>query len=323
MRAMTVEYAPLLYVPADRPDLPALVSGEKFPHVQSIALCLEDAVRASERRRLASELRCVILGLGGARASLGEQGRVRVYLRPADEEILLILLDLPGIERIDGFVVPKSTPHRLDQWAQLTDRRFALLPILETREALDPWGRRDLAEACIAHRELIPRVRVGVNDFFSLLGGLRRPRGRTVYETPVGRVIDDLIAVFGPHGFPLSGPVFDRLDDLDTLVRECADDVQRGLFAKAALNPQQVKIITESYRPTAQEAEEAIQILHPDAPAVFRLGGSMQEPACHRAWAEGVIRRLQAFDPIGRLPGLPQAVSAIPGVLALVGTAPL
>lgn len=320
---MTAEYAPLLYVPADRSDLAALVSGEKFPQVQSIVICLEDSVHASERRRLAAELRGLIRGLEHAQGAVGDRGPVRVYLRPADEEILRILLGLPGIERIDGFVVPKSTPHRLGQWAQLTCQRFALLPILETREALDPWGRRDLADACAAHRDLIPRVRIGANDLFSLLGGLRRPRGRTVYETPVGRVIDELITVFAPRDFPLSGPVFDRLDDLGTLARECVDDVQRGLFNKAALNPRQVEVIAESYRPTAQEMEEATQILRPDAPAVFRLGGSMQEPACHRAWAEGIIRRARSFDPPGRLNGLQPAVSAISGVLALMGASPL
>lgn len=320
---MNAEYAPLLYVPADRPDLAALVSGEKYPGVESVVICLEDSIHASERRRLASALRGLICDLEDARLATGGHRRVSVYLRPADEEILGILLDLPGIEGIDGFVVPKSTPHRLGQWAELTRRSFALFPILETREALDPWGRRDLAETCAAYRELIPRVRIGANDLFSLLGGLRRPRGRTVYETPVGHVIDELIAVFAPRDFSLCGPVFDRLDDLHTLARECIDDVHRGLFAKAALNPPQVDVIAANYRPTAQEMEEATQILRPDAPAVFRLGGSMQELACHRAWAEGIIRRARAGTPSGRLNGLTSALSALSGVLALAGAAPL
>lgn len=289
---MIADYAPLLYVPADRHDLPRIVSGEKFPHVHSLAVCLEDAVRVDDRRRLA-------VGLRGAVASL--TGNVRVFLRPADEEILAILLDLPGIEHVAGFVLPKANPRRVDRWAEMTARRFPLLPILEAREALDPWGRRDLAEACEAHRELIPRVRIGANDLFALLGGLRRPRGRTVYETPVGRVMDGLIETFAPRGFPLCGPVFDRLDDEETLARECADDVSRGLFAKAALTPRQVTLIAESYHPTAEEMEEAMHLLRPDAPAVFRLAGSMQEPACHRAWAEGIVRRAQAFAPVARV----------------------
>jgi citrate lyase beta subunit len=320
---MIADYAPLLYVPADRLDLEAIVSGEKFSHVQSVALCLEDAVRASERRRLASGLRDLVAGLDSGRQIHGDGGRVHVFLRPADEEILSILLDLPGIEQINGFILPKATPERIDRWAKLTDRRFSLLPILEAHEALNPWGRHELAEACLAHRQLIPRVRIGANDLFSLLGGLRRPRGKTVYETPVGRVIDELIETFAPRGFKLCGPVFDRLDDFDTLARECADDVQRGLFAKTALTPRQVNIIAESYYPTLEETEEAMQILHPDAPAVFRLGGSMQEPACHRAWAEGIMRRARAFNPASRLSSAQQAACTISGMLALFGAAPI
>ena len=294
---MLVDYTPLLYVPADRHDLPAVVSGERFPQVRAVAICLEDAVRVNERARLAA-------GLGSVVARLGATGvtgkKVHVFVRPADEEILTILLDLPGIERIDGFILPKATPRRIEEWAEKTQRRFALLPILEAREALNPWGRHELAEACLIYRALIPRVRIGANDLFSLLGGLRRPRGRTIYETPVGRVIDELLEVFAPRGFALCGPVFDRIDDHATLARECVEDVQRGLFAKTALTPQQVDTITESYHPTAEEIQEAMQILHPDAPAVFRLAGAMQEPACHRGWAEGLIRRAQTFQPLAQ-----------------------
>jgi citrate lyase beta subunit len=315
---MIADFAPLLYVPADRPDLKTIVSGEKFPHVQAIAICLEDAVRASERRQLA-------FGLSGLVAQIGHRppsnDKVHVFLRPADEEILSILLDLPHIERIDGFILPKATPRRIERWAELTGKRFSLLPIVEAREALNPWGRHELVAACAAYRSLIPRVRIGANDLFSLLGGLRRPRGRTVYETPVGRVIDELIEVFAPQGFPLCGPVFDRIDDYATLARECMDDVQRGLFAKTSLNPRQVEIIMESYHPTTEETQEAMQILHPDAPAVFRLGGSMQEPACHRAWAEGIMRRVQAFNPIDRFLES-SAVASVCGLLSLYGTAP-
>lgn len=293
---MLADYAPLLYVPADRVDLLAVVSGEKFPHVCSVAVCLEDAVRPSERPRLAAGLGPL---LGQLKNPAADRPGMHVFLRPADEEILGILMDLPGIEHIEGFILPKATPRRIDEWARLTEDRFSLLPILEAREVLNPWGRHELAEACLIHRAVIPRVRIGANDLFALLGGLRRPRGRTVYETSVGRVIDELLEVFAPRGFRLCGPVFDQIDDVATLARECVEDVQRGLFAKTALTPRQVEVIAESYHPTAEETQEAMRILHPDAPAVFRLGGAMQEPACHRAWAENLLRRAQAFNPVG------------------------
>lgn len=282
-------YAPFLYVPANRPGLEQFLFGRKAEGITTVVICLEDAVRQHDRltavKSLASWLH---------RLSEGSN-RARCLIRPADEEILASLLDLPGIDSIDGFIVPKATPDRLQGWARRTARRFPLLPILETRDALDSEGRRELAAACADFRQLIPRVRIGANDLFALLGGLRRPRGKTIYETPLGRVIDELIEVFSGVGLPLSGSVFDRLDDLETLARECRDDVTRGLFAKTALNPLQVAVISKCYYPDPSEVEEAQKILDGNSPAVFALNGSMLEPACHSSWARNLLRRAAAF----------------------------
>lgn len=281
-------YAPFLYIPANRPGLEQFLFTRKSEGISNIVVCLEDAVRPDERISAADGLACWLHRLSAAT-------RAGCFLRPADEEILARLLDLPGVEFIDGFVLPKATPEKLEAWADRTARRFPLLPILETRDALDSTGRRELAAACADLRDIIPRVRIGANDLFALLGGLRRPRGKTIYETPLGRVIDELIEVFSGVGLPLSGSVFDRLDDFETLARECRDDVTRGLFAKTALNPLQVAVITESYHPDASEVEDALKTLDANSPAVFALNGSMLEPACHAAWARGLLRRAAAF----------------------------
>lgn len=282
------DYAPVLYIPANRPGLESFLFSPKAGGISTVAICLEDAVRPDERAAAVESLACWL-------HRLSEPGRSGCFIRPADEETLARLLDVPGIECIDGFILPKATPDKLQAWAQRSARRFPLLPILETRDALDSEGRRELAAACADFRDLIPRVRIGANDLFALLGGLRRPRGKTIYETPLGRVIDELIEVFSGVGLPLSGSVFDRLDDLETLARECRDDVSRGLFSKTAVNPLQVAVISESYHPEPSEVEEALKILDADSPAVFALNGSMLEPACHAAWARALLRRAAAF----------------------------
>ena len=284
-------YAPLLYIPANRPGLEQFLFSRKAEGISTVAICLEDAVCPDDRVSTVESLACWL-------HRLSEPGRAACFIRPADEEILLRLLDVPGIEFVDGFIIPKATPDKLQAWAQRTARHFPLLPILETRDALHPEGRRELAAACADFRDLIPRVRIGANDLFALLGGLRRPRGKTIYETLLGRVIDELIEVFSGVGLPLSGSVFDRLDDLETLARECRDDVTRGLFSKTAVSPLQIAVISESYHPDPSEVEEALQILDATSPAVFALNGSMLEPACHASWARGLLRRAAAFGVI-------------------------
>jgi citrate lyase beta subunit len=283
------DFGPMLYIPADRPGLDDFLFGEKSAALHAIAICLEDAVRPEHRHNAARSLGEWLPRLAGPRPW-------RLYLRPADDDVLARVLDLPGVSQVDGFIVPKATPERLATWTRETAGRFALIPIIETRDALDPAGRLDLGNACADLRQHIPRVRIGANDLFSLLGGLRRPRGRTIYETPVGHVIDSLIEVFSGIGIPLSGSAFDRTDDLATLDRETRDDVARGLFAKTALNPAQAAVISATYRPEPGEIEEARRIVHPDAPAVFSLHGTMHERACHLAWARHILERSAAFE---------------------------
>jgi citrate lyase beta subunit len=275
--------APMLYVPADRPDLVAVLEGQREFGVCSIAICLEDAVRADNRKKAARQLRRTL-------------GRVRgmprqVFIRPADADALEWMLDHLPLERVAGFILPKATVQAIHQWTEKSFGLHTILPILETRDALDPVGRRELAQACAAHPPVIPGARIGANDLFSLLGGLRRPAGRTVYETPVGRVIDGLLEAFSAQGVKLCAPVCDRMGDLATLEREVEEDIHRGLFAKTAIHPKQVEAIWQAYLPAAGEIEEAKRILDPAAPAVFGSNGDMLEPACHGEWARRLLHR--------------------------------
>lgn len=275
--------APVLYVPASRPDLQSILSGRKKLGVCSLAVCLEDAVRLDDRAHAASRL-CEIL-------HEAESLPNTIFVRPADSEMLERLLDGAQLDHIAAFVLPKATTRNIAHWVKLTQGRFPILPILESHETLDHGGRRELAAVCAEYREFIPRVRIGANDLFARLGGLRRPQGCTIYETPLGRVIDELLEVFVARNLPLSGPVFDRLDDLKTLEREVELDIHRGLFCKTALNPAQAATIWAGYKPGELEIEEATHILHPDSPAVFGMNGSMHEPACHGEWARRLLAR--------------------------------
>ncbi len=279
--------APMLYVPANRPDLPELIAGTRNLGVCCLAICLEDSVRPDDRPAAAETL-CRVL------QSTSTLPRP-VFVRPASATALEWLLEQDGIERIAGFIHPKATVDTIHHWLELTRNLFTILPILESAEAIDPWGRRDLAQACAAHRSLIPCARIGANDLFSLLGGLRRPKGRTIYETPVGTVIDGLIEAFSSQGVRLCGPVFDRLEDPETFEAEIEADIERGLFAKTSLNPRQVEQIWRCYEPKQEEVEEAVRILQPESPAVFGLNGAMLEPACHSEWAKRLLERRRIY----------------------------
>ncbi|MGL5019439.1 MAG: HpcH/HpaI aldolase/citrate lyase family protein [Luteolibacter sp.] len=285
--------APMLYVPADRPDLDAVLGGKRDLGVCCIAVCLEDAVRPDNRKSAATAL-CRTL------EQLDEHPR-QIFVRPADSDAFDWLLESLPVDKIAGFILPKATVHTIHLWTEKSYGLHTILPILETRDALDPVGRRELAQACAAHPSVIPGARIGANDLFSLLGGLRRPLGRSIYETPVGRVIDGLLEAFSAQGVRLCAPVCDRIGDLKTLHREVVEDIHRGLFAKTAIHPRQVQAIWKSYQPEPLEIEEARLILQPDAPAVFGLNGDMLEPACHGEWARRLLQREALHRSAGKI----------------------
>lgn len=285
--------APMLYVPADRADLASVLGGERDLGVCCVAVCLEDAVRPDNRKSAAIAL-CRTL------ERLDSHPR-QIFVRPADSDALDWLLEYLPVGKIAGFILPKASVHTIHLWTEKSYGLHTILPILETRDALDPVGRRELAQACAAHPPVIPGARIGANDLFSLLGGLRRPPGRTVYETPVGRVIDGLLEAFSAQGVRLCAPVCDRISDLGTLEREVVEDIHRGLFAKTAIHPRQVHTIWPSYLPDPTEVEEASLILQPDAPAVFGLNGDMLEPACHGEWARRLLQRNALHQSAGKM----------------------
>lgn len=173
------------------------------------------------------------------------------------------------------------------------------MPTLETREVFNDASMQDLLRRMdrARWRERILSLRIGGNDLLSLLR-MRRPRGRTIYETPIGQVIARLATTFIPYGFSIAAPVFEHLDDVETLSREIEEDLNYGLLGKTAIHPSQVPLIERHYRVRQQDVETAIRILHHDAPGVFKLHQSMCEPATHRPWAHSVLEAARCFGSV-------------------------
>jgi citrate lyase beta subunit len=131
-------------------------------------------------------------------------------------------------------------------------------------------------------------------DLLSILG-LRRDLARSIYDTPIGHAIDQLVTVFKPVGLDLTAPVFEGLNQRETLASELSLDVGRGLFAKTAIHPSQINVIQDAYKVGPDELAMATAIIDPSRPAVFRLGDRMCEKAVHSNWAATVLERSRLF----------------------------
>jgi citrate lyase beta subunit len=275
-----------LYMPAHRLDLLDIANGDKLPFVRAMIFCTEDAITKTE---LESSLRHLSLCLQGFK-TIPERYR---FIRARNPQTLARLLDLPAINNIDGFVLPKFSVNNFNAYFDLikgTD--FKVMPTLETRDVFDNQAMRELQQALSA-KEIINNVlmlRIGGNDLMNLLG-MRRPRGLTLYDTPLNLVISQLATIFKPFGFHLSAPVFEYLNDITTLEKEIALDLAHGLTGKTAIHPEQIKLIERCYAVENKDYEMAVKLCEKDAPAVFKMYDAMCEVATHKQWAQTILHR--------------------------------
>lgn len=279
-----------LYVPATRGDLVEIANRRRFPDLRSVIFCTEDAIARADVPQAVANLRELLVRL--------EPADVRRFIRVRNPEVLSVLLEAEGIDRLDGFVLPKVTRRNLSDYLRCIPEHSShwLMPTLETADVFEPDEMRALRDLLLKEpvRSRVICLRIGGNDLLQVLG-LRRPPGRTIYETPLGPVIAQLVTTFRPHGLSLTAPVFDRLDDIETLASEVRMDVEFGLLGKTAVHPRQIPLIESQYRVAEIDWESATRILHTDAPAVFRHNDAMCEPATHSRWAGVICQRAEIY----------------------------
>ncbi len=275
-----------LYMPAHRIDLMDCANGEKLQSLRSMIFCTEDAVSHTE---VDSSLRHLGLCLQGFRDT---PTRFR-FIRARNPEILARLLDLPDIEKIDGFVLPKFNQTNFHAYFdRLQGTSFKVMPTLETSDVFDPGAMRELRQG-LSQDAIFARIlmlRIGGNDLMNLLG-IRRPRAMTLYETPLGHVIAQLVTAFKPYGFTLAAPVFEYLDDIATLQKEIRLDLAHGLVGKTAIHPTQVPVIEAMYSVDTEDYEMALRLTQSSSPAVFKMHGAMCEVATHQQWGRDILDR--------------------------------
>jgi citrate lyase beta subunit len=294
MMVRSLELGASLYVPATRADLAPLANRDRYPALRSIIFCTEDAIAEAELPHALRNLEHLLPGLEPV-------GLLR-FVRVRNPRVLRTLLQMDGVRGLTGFVLPKLTRHNVDEYfaAFRPADPFLVMPTLETIEAFDPRRMAELRDLLLQerYRRRILALRIGGNDLFHLLG-MRRPRGRTIYQTPLAVTIAQLVTTFCPHQFHLTGPVFEYLDSPRLLEREVRGDLGYGLFGKTAIHPRQVPLIEAHYRVSARELHMAERILAEAAPPVFRLHGSMCEPATHRRWATFIHERARLYGVVG------------------------
>jgi hypothetical protein len=202
----------------------------------------------------------------------------------------------------DRLRAAEGTRHNFDAYFRLVrDTGHMLMPTLETADAFDDarCAFRAVLEAP-GVRSRILALRIGGNDLLALLG-LRRPRGMTIYRTPLGPVIARLVTTFRPYGFVLTAPVFEHLDLPELLDQEVLR--RHGLrHGRQDRDPPEPDRADRAALPgQAAGPRRGARHPRPDSPAVFKMDDSMCEVATHRAWAERMVEQSHRFGAHRRL----------------------
>lgn len=284
------EYGAPLYVPALHPDLLKIANGEKIPLLRSMIICTEDSVSEKDVESAIRNLKKYI-PLINAKADFYR------FIRPRSPDVLKRILEIRGIDEIDGFVLPKFTMSNREEYLKpLQDSQFLIMPTLETADVFNPLAMRELALSLTedAIRPRISLIRIGGNDLLNLLG-IRRLIGMTLYETPLAGVISQLVTNYKPLGFSLSAPVYEYLSDRETLDKEIYLDMAHGLIGKTAIHPSQIPLIEKHYAVSYEDYESALSILDANMPAVFKMHDAMCEVSTHSNWARQILDRYDSY----------------------------
>ena len=254
-----------LYMPVLHPKVAPILHGRAPAPADSLVLCLEDALAASDVPQGLSFLDDLISGLPG------DELPARTFLRPRNMHMARDLCERIRDSGIEGIVAPKVTPQTLPEWLEITRKgNLSLMITLESPEFFDPStivAIRDVLNRNMIDAFRVVAIRLGGNDLLSSLA-LRRERGVTSWESPLGWLLSMASSILIASGYPVAAPVYDIIDDPETLQREAHRDVAAGFISKTIIHPVQAATIRQAFQVSSDDAVCAEAAINVDAPAV-------------------------------------------------------
>ena len=258
---------------------------------QTMVVCLEDAVSDKDLAYALDNLKILLMRI---KAKNIKTPSVSLFIRPRNIDVAEKILNWQLNDTFVGFVLPKFNLDNMHNWAGILPDDLHFMPTLETFEYFDALYQRDMRFALQESMDRPICLRIGGNDLLSSLN-LRRPKDKTIYQTPVGTLIPQLVGQFAPYGFDLSAPVCEHFSNYDLLHQEILQDIDHGLLTKTVIHPTQIPTVMSAYKVTFQDYVDAKNILDDSAKSVFNSNGSMLEVTTHKRWAEKIMLRQKTY----------------------------
>ena len=283
-----IELGATLFVPASHPNLQSILSGEKYPQLRSMVIDFEDGLAAEERQESLKRVTKLL-------ETLTPRKLLR-FIRPLDPEMLQTLLQLKGIEKIDGFIFPKFSLENAKDYLSIiqdqSSQRINFMPSIEGSELFDIQKLYTLRELLTPHQEQLICIRFGAQD---MLKQLRLKQSGSLYDMLVpSQVIANIISTFKPYGFEISAPVYPNFSNTDGFKKELTYELLNGLTSKTIIHPNQIQALNDLYQVTSKELDEATELLKRQD-GVLNLNGVMGERQTQASWANEIKKRAKIY----------------------------
>ena len=297
----------LLYMPATNTHIVESISKHKFPCLQSICLCLEDAIGDDSIEAAQNCLKIILEQLQPMK------DLPLIFIRVRSPEQIFTLYSLLGKELlsvITGFNFPKFDSHNCEQYLEMFFRVSGRVssplyfnPIIESKDVIYRQNRMD--QLLYLHNHLAPisdkilNIRVGSTDFCNFFG-IRRDVAHSVYDMKViSDCLSDVVNVFSKN-YVVSGPVWEYFDShgkpgawSEGLKKELSLDRINGFIGKTCIHPSQLPYVYHSLQISKEEYEDAVSILGMSDGLIgvqkSASSNKMNEVKTHTKWAKKMI----------------------------------
>ena len=281
-----IELGATLFIPATHKDLISVVEGRKYQNLKSVLVDCEDGINDSNLEKALENVKNLLINF--------QHGVTLVFLRAKNIDVLKIVLTYSGIDKIDGFILPKFSLLNAKEYLDTIGSKHLFMPSIEGDELFSPAKLFELKEILFPYFKQIITIRFGLEDMLKQLK-MKRECKDSVFDIAVTAfVMGSFIATFKSAGFNISGGVFPCFKDNDGFIKDVKRDLKEGLFSKTIIHPNQIDLSNELYKVTKQEFDEALEICE-SLEQIFNQNGKMAEQSTMIPYAKEIIKRAEVY----------------------------
>ena len=306
----------LLYMPGTNTKIVKTILGKKNPNIQSLVLCLEDAIGDSMVEQaeecVKNTLDDLYTAISAGSFSISDLPLIFIRVRELGQMTRLVQSFGTSICVLTGFVIPKfnsNAQNYIQEFESILENAptpLYLMPIIESKDVIyKPTRLQSLChiyDSIKGISDYILCIRIGGTDFCNIYG-IRRPITSTIWE--IGVIADcicDIINIFATD-YVVSGPTWEFFENKDDprqdawscgLQKELLYDRLNGIIGKTCIHPSQLPFVQQSLIVSETDYHNALQVLGMSGQSFVGVkkgtsGNQMNEVKTHINWAKKFV----------------------------------